>query len=122
MNLITKILLTALFLFVSCQAPQQTNPVNPPSPGQLPRGSKLIETNKEIVVGAYLVKCSCFIEKQCLVLDGQSWCDGIKGFQHEEGVEKTIIVDVYKNPEYIQDIGDIGYIFRKIIEEKPVKK
>ena len=119
MNLITKIFFTALFLFVSCQAPKQSNPS---TPSQLPSGSTLIETDKKIVVGAYLVQCSCFIEKQCLVLDGVSWCDGIVGFQYEKGVEKTVVVDVYERPKDLQDVGNTAYLFKKTLEEKTVKK
>ena len=73
-------------------------------------------------MGPYHKKCSCFIEKQCLVINGKTECEGIRGFTHEKGVQKTILVDVYERTDDVQDVGKYGYILRRVVEEKRVEE
>ena len=85
-------------------------------------GYPVVEKGKTFVVGPYLKECSCFIEKQCLVVNGKTQCEGIRGFTYEEGIQKTILVDVYERPDNIQDVGKYGYILIRIIEEKRIEE
>ena len=97
---ITFILTTALWV-VGCQSKDPET------------GYPIIEKDKTFVVGAYLKKCSCFVEKQCLVINEKTECEGIRGFTHEKGVQKTILVDVYERTDDVQDVGKYGYILKR---------
>lgn len=78
----------------------------------------IVEKDKVLTIEPYRKPCNCFVPKQCLVINGKTECEGIEGFKHKEGVWTKILVDVYKRPDGIQDVGQFGYILKEILEEK----
>ena len=116
-------LLTGVFLLVLACNPE----VNPGVKGKDPRsplfekdpktGWPIVEKNKMLTVGPYLLNCGCFHRQPCLEINGKAECEGIRGFNHKEGVWTRLLVDVYKRPDGIQDVGQFGYILKEILEE-----
>ena len=81
-------------------------------------GWPIVEKNKILTVGPYLNSCGCFHRQSCLVINGKAECECIRDFKHKEGVWTRFLVNVYKRPDGIQDVGQFGYILKKIIKEE----
>ena len=118
-------LLLFLLLGLSGFGCSQTEP--PPETSPKPRlgtdsqtGWPIVEIDKTLVIEPELVNCSCFVEKKCMVINGESECEGIRGFTFERGVRTTILVDVMERPHGIQDVGRYGYIFKRVVRTETV--
>ena len=105
-----KILLFILFLTGACLMLITCSSKDPQT------GYPIVEEDVTFIIEPELVQCSCSGASECLVLNGESTCEKIRGFKHKAGDWEKVSVNVYERPEGVQNIGKFGYIFIKQLD------
>ncbi len=79
---------------------------------------------REVVVGPELKDCVGVGPRQCMVVDGLLFYDGIDGFDYEEGYEYRLRIeqfDAWPGQEPPQDAGRYGYRLIEVISKTTVE-